>query len=107
MIVISSASGSITLINIFTVEPAHQGRLVSILSEVTDKFVRHAEGFISASLHRSLDGCKVTMYAQWRSMNDYEAMRRDPAPLPYFLEALSFASFEPGVYEVIAAYEGC
>jgi hypothetical protein len=30
--------------------------------------VRHAAGFISARLHRSLDGTKVTMYAQWRSV---------------------------------------
>jgi hypothetical protein len=35
----------------------------------------------SCSLHRGLDGTKVTMYAQWRSVEDYEAMRRDPAPL--------------------------
>jgi hypothetical protein len=35
------------------------------------------------------------MYSQWRSSGDYEAMRRDPAPLPYLRKALEFASFEP------------
>ena len=61
---------------------------------------------ISASLHRSLDGTKVTMYAQWRSVEDYQAMRENPAPLPYLQQALAIAQFEPGMYEVVATYSG-
>ena len=91
----------VTLINVFTVEAHNQGRLVDILIEVTDRFVCNALGFIGARLHRSLDGTKVTMYAQWRSVADYEAMRADPAPMPYFREALSLATFDPGMYEVV------
>jgi hypothetical protein len=45
------------------------------------------------------------MYAQWRTIEDYEAMRRDPAPLPYLQEALTFATFEPGRYEVVETFE--
>ncbi len=44
------------------------------------------------------------MYATWRSMADYEAMRQDPAPLPYFREALTFARFDPGAYEVVRSF---
>ena len=29
------------------------------------------------------DGTKVTMYAEWRSVDDYKAMRQDPAPLAF------------------------
>jgi quinol monooxygenase YgiN len=94
----------ITLINVFTVDPANQQRLIDILTRATDASVCQAEGFISARLHRSTDGAKVTMYAQWRSLYDYEAMRRDPAPLPFFQEALSIARFEPGVYEVVRTF---
>jgi len=71
---------------------------------VTDRFVRHAAGFISARLHRSLDGTKVTMAAEWRSAADYEAMRADPAPLPYLQQALALAKFEPGMYEVVRTF---
>jgi quinol monooxygenase YgiN len=78
---ISMNSGVITLINVFTVEPANQRRLVELLTEATEVSVRQAPGFVSASLHRSTDGTKVTMYAQWRSIDEYQAMRRDPAPL--------------------------
>ena len=90
----------ITLINLFTVEPANQQRLVDLLARATDEFVSRAPGFLSATLHRSLDGSKVTMSAQWRSVADYEAMRRDPGPLPFLQEALTIARFEPGMYEI-------
>lgn len=54
----------IVLINVFTVDPANQQRLVEILTKATDASVRQAKGFISATLHRSIDGTRVTMYAQ-------------------------------------------
>lgn len=94
----------IVLINVFTVDPANQQRLVDLLGRATDEFVSRATGFISSTLHRSLDGSKVTMYAQWRSDEDYQAMRRDPGPLPIFQEALTFATFDPGIYEVVRTF---
>jgi hypothetical protein len=104
MTVISKQETLVTFINVFKVEPASQQRLVDLLVRVTGTFVRHAAGFLSSSLHRSVDGTKVTMYAQWRTIEDYEAMRRDPAPLPYLQEALTIATFEPGMYEVVETF---
>lgn len=45
------------------------------------------------------------MYAQWRSVEDYQAMRNDPRPLPFLEEALTIATFEPGMYEVVKTFE--
>jgi quinol monooxygenase YgiN len=104
MTTISTNGSAITLINVFTVEPANQQRLVELLTEATEVSVRRAAGFVSASLHRSTDGTKVTMYAQWRSIDQYQAMRRDPASLPFLQEALMIAKFEPGVYEVVRTF---
>ena len=101
MTTISPTNNLITLINVFTVEPGDQLRLIELLSRATKSSVTQAPGFISASLHRSLDGTKVTMYAQWRTVEDYQAMREDPAPLPYLRESLAIAKFEPGMYEVV------
>jgi quinol monooxygenase YgiN len=101
---ISATSNVITFINVFTVDPANQQRLVELLTEATEVSVRQAPGFVSASLHRSIDGTKVTMYAQWRSVDEYQAMRRDPAPLPFLQEALMIATFEPGMYEVVQTF---
>ena len=104
MIHISTKSSVVTLINVFTVDPTNQHRLVELLTRATEVSVRHAPGFVSASLHRSLDGTKVTMYAQWRSVEDYQAMRQDGAPLPFLQEALALATFEPGMYEVVQTF---
>jgi quinol monooxygenase YgiN len=99
-----SAAQPVTFINVFTVEPAFQQRLVELLHHVTSEYVRTAVGFISSRLHRSLDGRKVTMYSQWQSMTDYEAMRADPRPRQYLEEALAIAKFDPGSYEVVADF---
>src|SRR6201988_1129174 len=104
MTTISAKSDVMTLINVFTVEPANQRRLVELLTEATEVSVRRAPGFVSASLHRSTDGAKVTVYAQWRSIEDYQAMRQDPAPLPFLQEALMIYRFEHGMYEVVQTF---
>ena len=106
MTTISLSPGLVTLINVFTVEPANQQQLLELLARATESSVRLAPGFISSSLHRGLDGTKVTMYAQWRSVEDYQAMRENPAPLPYLQEALKIAKFEPGMYEVVEIFSG-
>lgn len=95
----------ISLINVFTVDPANQHRLLDLLARATDEFVSQAPGFVSSTLHRSLDGTKVTMYARWQSNEHYQAMRKDPGPLPFLKEALTFASFEPGMYEIVKSFE--
>ena len=97
--------GPVVLINVFTVEPADQQRLIDLLIRATDGLVDHAPGFLSSTLHRSLDGTRVTMYARWRSADDYQAMRQDPRPLPFLQEALTFARFEPGLYEIVRTFE--
>jgi quinol monooxygenase YgiN len=106
MTTISPNRKLVTLINVFTVEPRNQQKLIELLARATETSVRHAPGFISASLHRGIDGTKVTMYAQWRSVEDYQAMRENPAPLPYLKEALAIAKFDPGMYEVVETYSG-
>ena len=104
MITIKKGNDTLTLINVFTVEPTKQLELISLLTRATDSSVRHTPGFISASLHRSLDGTKVTMYAQWRSIEDYQAMRQNAAATPYLQQALSIAKFDPGTYEVTETF---
>src|SRR3989442_14348888 len=101
---ISKESKLLTLINIFTVEPAKQRELVVLLMRATLPSVQHFTGFVPAPLHRSLDSTKVAMYAQWRSIEDYQAMRRDPVASPYLDQALALAKFEPGMYEVVEIF---
>ena len=99
-----NASPPVTLINVFTVDAAEQDELLALLARATEDSVRHAPGFISATLHRGLDGTRVTMYAQWQSREAYEAMREDPGPRPYLERALAIATFEPGMYQVVRTF---
>ncbi|GHO50981.1 antibiotic biosynthesis monooxygenase family protein [Ktedonospora formicarum] len=100
----SGNNDMVVFINVFIVDSVNQQRLVDLLTQVTNVSVRHAPGFISSTLHRSVDGTKVTMYAQWCSVEDYEAMRKDLTPLPYLQEALTIAKFEPGMYKVVKTF---
>lgn len=95
----------VILINVFTTPPDQQQRLVDLLTRATDGLVDSAPGFISSTLHRSTDGTKVTMVATWRSAEDYQAMRQDPRPLPFLQEALTFATFDPGMYEIVRTFK--
>src|SRR5712691_7753005 len=96
---ISNDAKLVTFINVFRVEPANQQRLVDLLARATVESVRNAPGFVSATLLRSFDGAKVTMYAQWRTIEDYQVMRNNPASRGCLQQALAIAKFEPSMYE--------
>jgi len=63
MVTIRKGRDVLTLVNVFTVKPENQQKLVDMLVEATDKTMKKLPGFISASIHRSLDGTKVVNYA--------------------------------------------
>lgn len=90
----------ITLINVFTVDPERQEELLALLREATEDTMRHLPGFVSANLHRSLDGKHVANYAQWRTREAMEAMRKDPRAQVHMQAALKIAKSEPALYEV-------
>ena len=103
MTTISKENDYLTLINIFTVSPVNQQRLVDLLIQATE-VVKTAPGFVSSSLHAGLDGTKVTMYAQWKSIEDYNKMRGNPAASPFLQQAMEIANFEPGMYRVVESF---
>jgi quinol monooxygenase YgiN len=100
---ISKDNKYLTLINIFKVAPEDQRELVELLTKAAES-VRKIPGFVSSSLHRSMDGTRVTMYAQWRSLDDYNRMRANPTVSPFLDKALEIATFEPGMYEVVETF---
>ena len=101
MVTITEDSDIVTLINVFTVAPEDQRRLVDVLVEATRAVMRNKEGFISANIHWSLDGTRITNYAQWRSKEAFDAMLGDREAGEHMGEAARIAeSFEPHLYEV-------
>ena len=106
MTTISTESSVVTLINVFTVRPENQQKLVDLLVEATEQVMRHLDGFISANIHRSLDGSKVTNYAQWASREAFEALQKNADAAPHMKEAAEMAEkFEPFLYEVVSVHD--
>jgi quinol monooxygenase YgiN len=97
---INPGTSPVTLINVFTVEPGKQGELVQILHGEGDE----ASTFVSANIHKSLDGTRVVNYAQWRSRDDFEAMVKNPEVAPHMKAAGPIAKFEPHFYAVAAVH---
>jgi quinol monooxygenase YgiN len=100
MATIGKGRDVMTLINVFTVKPEKQQALVDLLIEATDRTMKKQPGFVSATIHRSLDGTKVVNYAQWRSKGDFDAMRSNPDARPHMEAAAALATFDPIVCEV-------
>jgi quinol monooxygenase YgiN len=90
-----------TLINVFTVEPKNQQRLVDTLMEATKKVMSQQEGFISANIHKSLDGTRVVNYAQWKSKEAFEKMLKNPRAIIHMDDALSISKVDGSIYEVV------
>ena len=100
MTTISKDNKCVTLINVFTVEPENQQRLVDVLTEATEQVMSRQPGFISANLHKSLDGKRVANYSQWSSVEQYQAMLKNPQVVPHMEEATQLATFDAHLYEV-------
>jgi len=88
--------------NLVTVSPENQQQLVDLLVEATQSTIRKFPGYISNTYHKSLDGTKVTTYAQWRSQANFEAMLQS-LETAQELQAFSqlATSFEAHLYEVV------
>jgi len=98
---ISRGGDVVTLINVFTVTPENQQRLLDLLVGATEMVMNGFPGFVSANLHKTLDGTRIVNYAQWRSREAFEAMLENPEAVVHMKEAAKIAEkFEPHLYEV-------
>ncbi|MBJ7601084.1 MAG: antibiotic biosynthesis monooxygenase [Candidatus Nephthysia bennettiae] len=101
MTTISPEQPVVTLINVFTVEPDNQNRLVDLLVEATKQVMSHLPGFVSANIHRGLDGRHVANYAQWESPEAFQRMLGDPEARPHMAQIRELATNEGYLYEVL------
>ena len=79
----------------------HQDELLRLITERA-RFMATQPGFISISLHRSLDGKRVVNYVQWASREQLAAAHHTPefrAKWPQVGNAAE--DIEPALYEVV------
>ena len=67
----------ITQINVIDAEPGKQDEALAVMTERAE-FMRKQPGFISISLHRSLDGKRIVNYVQWHSRDLLHQAHQSP-----------------------------
>jgi quinol monooxygenase YgiN len=105
MVTISKDNEVMTLVNVFTVEPENQQKLVDLLIEATEKTMKNVAGFVSANIHKSVDGVRVVNYAQWKSREDFEAMGRIPEAQKHMKAIIEIAKADFHLYELVDSKE--
>jgi quinol monooxygenase YgiN len=90
-----------TLINILTVEPKNQSKLIELLRGNTENVVSRLDGWISTSFIAAKDQSHVVIYSQWRDLASVEAMRTNPDMVAYFPRIAALAAFDSFAGEVV------
>jgi len=92
--------GVVTQINVFKVAPENQQALIDLLIKSATS-VRDLPGWISASIHRSLDGTRVVNYAQAENMEAQERVIASLRENGFLDRNKLLAEANPGLYEVV------
>lgn len=91
-------SDPVVLINVYRCQPERLDELMDLLSVMVGA-QRAADGFVSATLHRGLDGKVAAVHAVWRSSEAWKAMARSPAINAAMQPIMAIATFEPHLYD--------
>lgn len=104
MPIIRANSGIITQINVFTVPRGGQDELVAYLGDAA-KVASEVDGWLSASLHSSLDGTRVVNYAQSRDMDAAGRVFRHLDAKGLIDGNRKYGEAHPGLYECVFTLE--
>lgn len=89
-----------TVIVIFAVEPEKQQELVDTIIEFLETTVKRQPGFVSSSIHKSIDGVRVMNYAQWKTQEDYQTFIKNAEVQAQGKKLSQFQIHESHIYEV-------
>ncbi len=97
---------AVTQITVVDSEPGKQAEALSLMTERA-QFMARQPGFISISLHRSLDGRRIVNYVQWQSRDLLRAAHQSPEfrkEWRHFDEVTD--GIDPHLYEVACVMDG-
>ena len=90
-----------TFINAFRCRPGDQDRVVELNIDIIENVAVHQPGFISATVHRSIDGTRVINYLQWETAQHLAAMQQSPAFGQIAQQLRGLIEFDPHQCEVV------
>jgi heme-degrading monooxygenase HmoA len=98
-------TGPVTQITFVEVESGEQESALALMRDRA-RFMATRPGFVSISLHRSLDGRRIVNYVQWQTRDLLHAAHRAPE---FRKEWSRFddltETIDPGLYEVAEVVE--
>ena len=94
-----------TFINTFRCRPSDQDEVVRINVDIVEQVASRFPGFVSATVHRSVDGTVVINYLQWQSPEHLAAMQRSSEFQAIARRFAGLIEFEPHQCEVVHAAE--
>jgi quinol monooxygenase YgiN len=96
----------VTQITFIEAEPESQGEALRLMHERA-RFMARQPGFVSISLHRSLDGGRIVNYVQWESRDLLQLAHSAPEFRREWtrFDALT-ETIDPHLYEVVAVIDG-
>lgn len=101
MSTITKEGSFVTQITTIETESGKQDELLAVLTERA-RFMASQPGFMSISLHRSLDGMSIVNYVQWTSRELLEEAHRAPEFRERWPEVSELSNAAvPTLYEVV------
>ena len=103
---IESSDQPVTQITVVEAEPGKQDEALALMRERA-RFMARQPGFVSISLHKSLDGRRIVNYVQWQNSDLLRAAHKSPE---FRKEWSRFDSLtdeiDPHLYEVAEVFDG-
>jgi quinol monooxygenase YgiN len=103
---IQPGNQTVTQITIVESEPDKQNQALSLMAERA-RFMARQPGFISISLHRSLDGRRIVNYVQWQNRELLQSAHKSPDFRKAWRQFDDLTDqIDPNLYEVAEILEG-
>src|SRR5213080_4387813 len=103
---IQTGNQPVTQITVIEAEPEQQHEALSLMTERAH-FMARQPGFISISLHRSLDGRRIVNYLQWQNRELLQAAHKSPEFRKAWRKFDDLTDqIDPHLYEVTEVIEG-
>ena len=103
---IQTDNQTVTQITVVEAEPEKQQDALSLMAERA-RFMSRQPGFVSISLHRSLDGRRIVNYVQWQSRELLQQAHQSPDFRKAWRKFDNLADqIDPHLYEVTEVVEG-
>jgi quinol monooxygenase YgiN len=103
---IQADNQTVTQITVVEAEPHKQQEALSLMAERA-RFMSRQPGFVSISLHRSLDGRRIVNYVQWQNRELLQKAHKSPDFRKAWRQFDDLADqIDPHLYEVTEVMEG-